>query len=162
MKFYFFENVETLEDLRSQYKKLVFKHHPDRGGRTEDMQQINAEYEELLKTVGSTRRNKDGNTYQKTDFNAESDRFREIINKIINYNITVEICGTWIWCTNAYQYKTQLKEIGFFWCSSKKAWAWAENPETNGFRVSLDRIREMYGSEIIKTSHNNRLQIAAN
>lgn len=40
-----FNNPETLEDLKKQYKKLVFKHHPDKGGKTADMQEINAEYD---------------------------------------------------------------------------------------------------------------------
>ena len=39
-----FNNPETLEDLKKQYKKLAFQNHPDRGGKTSDMQEINAEY----------------------------------------------------------------------------------------------------------------------
>ena len=33
-----FNNPETLEDLKKQYKKLAFQNHPDRGGKTSDMQ----------------------------------------------------------------------------------------------------------------------------
>jgi curved DNA-binding protein CbpA len=44
-----FTNPQTLEELKKQYKKLVFANHPDRGGRVEDMQEINAEYEKLFK-----------------------------------------------------------------------------------------------------------------
>ena len=36
----FFYNVETLEELRGQYRKQVMKYHPDHGGRTEDMQEL--------------------------------------------------------------------------------------------------------------------------
>lgn len=43
MQYKFFKNVTTLEELREQYKKLAFEHHPDKGGKNEDMQQINAE-----------------------------------------------------------------------------------------------------------------------
>lgn len=43
-----FNNPETLEDLKKQYKKLAFQNHPDRGGKTSDMQEINAEYEALF------------------------------------------------------------------------------------------------------------------
>lgn len=74
--FKFFVNVETLEDLRTQYKKLAMKYHPDRGGSTEDMQRINAEYEQLLKLVGTRRRNRDGETYEKAGYNPAADRFR--------------------------------------------------------------------------------------
>lgn len=159
--FRFFTNVETLEDLRTQYKKLAMKYHPDRGGSTEDMQQINAEYEQLLKEVGPRRRNREGETYEKADYNPAADRFREIIDKIINFNITIEVCGCWIWITDGYEYRKELKELGFFWCSSKKKWAWSEEPTTNGFRVSMERIREMYGSEIVNKANRTPAKLTA-
>ena len=31
----YFENINTLEDLRKQYKDLLKKHHPDNGKRVE-------------------------------------------------------------------------------------------------------------------------------
>lgn len=31
-----FNNPETLEDLKKQYKKLAFQNHPDRGGKTKE------------------------------------------------------------------------------------------------------------------------------
>lgn len=31
-----FNNPETLEDLKKQYKKLAFQNHPDRGGKTSE------------------------------------------------------------------------------------------------------------------------------
>lgn len=40
-----FNNPQTLEDLKQQYKRLAMAHHPDRGGNTKDMQEINGEYE---------------------------------------------------------------------------------------------------------------------
>lgn len=157
MIYKFFENVSTIEDLKEQYKKLCFKHHPDKGGKTEDMQQINAEFDELKKRVANIHRTKDGKTYQsenKTDFNAP-DKFREIINAIINYNIDIELCGSWLWAFKAYNYKDQLKNLGFFYCSGKKAWAWTDNPTTNKHRLTLDEIRRLHGSEIIKEAEND-------
>ena len=47
MKYEFFKNVTSKEELYSQYKKLAMEHHPDHGGRVEEMQKINAEYNEL-------------------------------------------------------------------------------------------------------------------
>lgn len=38
MKYEFFKNVTSKEELYSQYKKLAMEHHPDHGGRVEDMQ----------------------------------------------------------------------------------------------------------------------------
>lgn len=35
--------------LKQEYKRLAFIHHPDKGGSTEAMQNINLEYEQLAK-----------------------------------------------------------------------------------------------------------------
>jgi DnaJ-class molecular chaperone len=39
-----FKDVHTLDELRTMYRKLALLHHPDRGGSTADMQDINNEY----------------------------------------------------------------------------------------------------------------------
>lgn len=67
----FFKNVETLEDLRNQYKKLVFIHHPDKGGKVEDMQALNNEYDELYKVYKNKRKSADGTIYTKKADTAE-------------------------------------------------------------------------------------------
>ncbi|EXR51504.1 dnaJ domain protein, partial [Acinetobacter baumannii 25691_8] len=51
MKKWFSSDVNNLDDLKKEYRKLCFKHHPDMGGSTEDMQAINSEYEQLLKVL---------------------------------------------------------------------------------------------------------------
>ena len=150
MKYQFFKDVKTVEELKAQYKKLAFEHHPDRGGKVEDMQRINAEYDGLLKTVGNVHQTKDGKTYTKERRADIPDRFKEIINAIINFNCRIEICGSWIWVFNAYAYREQLKALGFFWANSKKAWAWTEEPTESRFHYSLDQIRRMHGSEVIR------------
>ena len=45
----YFNNVESLADLKHQYRVLTLANHPDRGGSTEAMQQINAEFDRLFK-----------------------------------------------------------------------------------------------------------------
>lgn len=41
----YFENVTTLDELKREYKRLAKLHHPDVGGDTATMQQINAEHD---------------------------------------------------------------------------------------------------------------------
>lgn len=42
-----FVNVQSLDDLKHQYRRLVLDNHPDKGGSKEEMQKINSEYETL-------------------------------------------------------------------------------------------------------------------
>lgn len=44
----YFSNIKSLDDLKYQYRKLALAHHPDKGGTTEAMQEINNEYEVLF------------------------------------------------------------------------------------------------------------------
>ena len=43
-----FVNVKSYEDLKEQYRKLALLHHPDVGGDTETMQEINRAYDQLF------------------------------------------------------------------------------------------------------------------
>lgn len=44
-----FSKMPTMDELKSTYRKLIFKNHPDRGGDTETAQKIIAAYTVLLK-----------------------------------------------------------------------------------------------------------------
>ena len=54
----------------------------------------------------------------------ENDKaLHEALEKNITFEgIEILICGQWIWVSsgNAYNYKKELKEIGFKWASAKK------------------------------------------
>jgi hypothetical protein len=41
----YFNHVATLEELKSEFRRLALENHPDRGGSVEAMQEINAEFE---------------------------------------------------------------------------------------------------------------------
>lgn len=89
MKYIYFQNVDSVEELKKQYKTLAFKYHLDReGGSVSAMQRINAEYDELLKTVRNVHKTADGKTYTKKEESRADvpDRFKEIINAIMKYN----------------------------------------------------------------------------
>lgn len=162
MKFNFFKDVTTVEELKKQYKALAFKHHPDKGGRVEDMQQINNEYDELYKRVKNIHETADGKKYTKEQRSDVPDMFKEIINAIIGFNVKIELCGSWLWVFGAYAYKDQLKELGFFWCSGKKAWAWSQDPKNSKFHLTIEQIRRLHGSEVIKEQEEqNKLTGAA-
>lgn len=167
----YFKNVNTLEELRKQYKELLKIHHPDNGGSVANMQEINAEYDKLFKQLKNKHENKQTKTDgTKTDFNSnywnyeEDKAIREMLQKIIHFtNITIEICGSWIWISgNTYQYKTELKEIGFKWASQKKQWYWhSESFRKKGKKtLSMDDIRSYYGSTEVRPEERLRLKQA--
>ena len=41
----YFKNIHSLAELKKVYRRLALENHPDKGGSTEVMQQINVEFE---------------------------------------------------------------------------------------------------------------------
>jgi len=161
----YFKDVNTLEELRKQYRDLLKKFHPDNGGNVSDMQEINAEYDKLFKVLKDRHERKSADTsnangtqspYTSNMYDWENDKaLREVLQKIINFNgIEIEIIGQWIWISgNTYKYKKELKEIGFKWASQKKMWHWkSETYQKKCHKtLSMDDIRNYYGSVKIQT-----------
>lgn len=163
----YFSNVQTLEELRKQYRDLLKRYHPDNAnGSTEATQEINAEYDRLFKMLkeqhdsksadSSSNSNTKTSDYSQNMYDWENDKaLREVLQKIINFDgIEILICGQWIWVSgNTYSYKKELKEIGFKWASTKKQWFW----HSDSFRkkshktLSMDDIRNYYGSTKVQT-----------
>ena len=169
----YFKNVETLEQLRKQYKDLLKKHHPDNGGNLTDMQEINAEYDRLFKVLKDRHESKSADSTEnnaKTDFNnmkydfSEDAKLREVLQQIITFEgINIEIVGCWIWVDgNTYSYKDTLKGIGFKWAREKKKWYF----HTEAFRkkshkkLSMEDIRNYYGSTEVEIDGTKRLKQA--
>lgn len=167
----YFKNVETLEELRRQYKELLKKYHPDNPqGSTEATQSINAEYDKLFKVLKNKHESKTADSdKEKADFNnmkydfSEDQALREMLNKIIGFDgITIEVIGNWIWCFNSYGYRKELKELGFKYAGQKKAWYY----HTESFRkrshkkLSMEDIRNYYGSTEVKAEETKKLKQA--
>lgn len=162
----YFKEVNTLEELRKQYKELLKKFHPDNGGDVVIMQEINSEYDKLFKMLKD--KHERDTTAEQTDYsqnmyNWENDKvLRDVLEKIISFSgIEILICGQWIWVDgNSYTYKKELKEIGFKWASQKKKWYF----HTDTFRkkshktLSMEDIQNYYGSTTVKAM--DRKQIA--
>ena len=155
----YFNNVSDLSELRKQYKDLLKKYHPDNAnGSTEATQKINAEYNKLFKML-KDKHNSKATDSDKTSFDnmqydfAEDEKLREMLNKIIAFHgITLEICGNWLWAFDSYNYRKELKELGFRYARNKKAWYW----HSDSFRkkshksLSMDDIRSYYGSTEVR------------
>lgn len=168
----YFKNVNTLEELRKQYRDLLKKYHPDNGGSEEVTKAINNEYEQLFKVLKDKHKSKttENKSETKSSYDhmrwdkAEDEALREMLNKVIHFSdITIEIIGNWIWISgNTYQYKKELKELGFKWASQKKTWYW----HSEAFRkkshrnLSMNDIRDYYGSTEVEKVEKKRLETA--
>lgn len=156
-RFKFFNNINSLEELRKEYKRLLKLHHPDNGGTKEASQQINNEYEALFKIL-KDRHNGEGNNntadtanYKSSMYDFEDDKaLREALQKIIHLQgIEIEICGSWIWVSgNTYQHKAEIKAAGYKWSKNKPMWYFHNGEYRRGGRktYTMDDIRMKYGS----------------
>lgn len=143
-----FTNINNLEELKKEYRKLAMKYHPDLNSEgLEIMKEINDEYDEMFKIL-SSKENRGQGTSEKVN------EFKDIINKIIKYNITIDIVGTWVWVygSGTYEIKEELKELGFRWASKKKKWYWytGEYKRTARKNYSYEEIKNYHGYETIR------------
>ena len=166
----YFKDVNTLEELRKQYKNLLKKYHPDNGGSEEATKEINTEYERLFKILNDKmdskkQDNASGNEteYSKNMYDWENDKaIRETLEKIINFKgIDIEIIGAWIWVSgNTYNYRKQLKEYGFKYASKKKAWYFHTEAfrKTSHKKLTMDDIRSYYGTTKVQRDRRELLE----
>lgn len=149
----YFAACATLDALKHEYRRLCMIHHPDRGGDTATMAAINQEYDEAFRRLQS------GRTTQQTTETHEAEEapeaFRAVISRlVILAGINIEICGSWVWVTgNTYPNREALKAAGLRYSKGKAAWYWKPEGSHSKARrnYSMDEIRQLHGSERIKT-----------
>ncbi len=168
----YFKNVNTLEELRKQYRDLLKIYHPDNpNGSTEATQKINKEYEELFKALknkheqqADTNGTNNNTSYNKKYDFAEDEQLREMLKKIIHFSdITIEIIGNWLWIGgNTYQYRKELKEFSFKFAGQKKMWYWHSEAfrKKSHKKLTMNDIRSYYGSTEVATDSRKRLATA--
>ena len=154
----YFTNIRTLDELKAAYRRLALKYHPDMGGSTEIMQEINAEHDALFEQLKRQHNASADEYHQTTETAAE---FREILSVLLGLpGLTVELCGSWLWISGeTRQHKEALKAAGCRWSSSKKMWYW-RHPEDarvhyRGKR-SMNEIRRKYGSQVFDADGRER------
>ena len=148
-----FKDVNSLEELRKLYRRLVVEHHPDNGGSEDIIKEVNAEYDILFKRLKSDFEHKD--TYkdvtdkQKQAYDWQKDKLiREKVMQLARFEgIKVEIIGVWIWVSNCYDYRKELKGLGFHWARQKQMWYlhFDDFHKFSSKPASMSYIREKYG-----------------
>ena len=153
MNKYFNMKLETLADLKKEYRELALKHHPDKGGSVEVMAEINNEYEKLFAILKQGKKVHVGND-EYADSSELAEDFINIINAIINLEgIVIKLVGEWLWVTGeTAKHKTVFKANRFRWSGNKKAWYYNPDPnwrKKSGKKLSMGEIESFYGSKRI-------------
>ena len=158
---HYFTKVNTLAELKAEYRRLCMIHHPDLGGDTATMQAINAEYDqrfEQLKQAHNAACEEDQQTTETPE------KFRRIVTALLRMDgITVELCGVWLWISgDTRRHKDALKAEGCRWSANKGMWYWrhAENTSRRHRGTStISQIRTKYGSQAFHTGGSYALAL---
>lgn len=156
-KIRFFFGIETAEELKKAFKKLAVKLHPDNGGDAEEFKAMQAEFSLLFDRLKNIHVNKKGETWEATGEQATTETANEFMDIIIKLmfiaDLTVELCGSWIWVGgNTKEHKELLKELGFRYSSNKQMWYYQREGKRKWHKKawSIDEIRTAYGSKLYK------------
>ena len=152
-----FKGLITPDEIKCHYRKLAFEFHPDRGGETEVMQEINNAYHEVLSTLDNKEFNE--RTYR-YDFTNEDELIQKINLVIRLEGVEVEICGVWVWITgDTYPHREYLKECEFKYARKKRAWYYHNmkfyRKRSKG-HWSMNDIRSAWGSKKVEEDEKQK------
>ena len=155
MKYFF--GIQTGDELKKEYKRWAVKLHPDNGGDSEQFKAMQAEFTKLFNVLKNVHLKKDGTTWEATGDKVTKEtpeQFMDIIEKLMFIpDITVEICGSWIWVGGDTKgIKEMLKELGFKFSGNKKMWYYQNDGVRRYHKKAwtIDEIRNAYGSQTYK------------
>ena len=164
------DNSFNFDELTKQYKKLLFKFHPDHGGSDEQFIDLKNAYK-LLATK-QTYKGKKFDYDSKTIEDVEKNYSEQLINKlteILNIyhgnteiNISVDIVGDWIWIGgDTKKVKENLKDLKCRFSKNKAMWYWHEG-KFQGYKgrtISYSEIVATHGK--IQIQEDKRKQLTA-
>lgn len=150
--------IKDLDALKKQYFKLAKKYHPDAGGTTLQFQQLQNEYDKLLKSLLS---GSNFTSEQKQNEIELDDAMRTIINSLVNIDdINIELIGKWLWISgNTYPIRTTLKAGGMIFIKKdgKPFWVYKGVESKSRGGTPIDEIRAKYGTHKMETPKTKKL-----
>ena len=160
-----FDECKGLNELKSVYRKLCKENHPDLGGDTATMQDINAAYDAAFNRLKDVQ-NAEAEHNEKVHRTTEApEAFRSVVEKLVRLEgLEVELCGSWLWIAgDTYNHREALKEAGCMWSRSKKKWYWRhaeDGARWSRGKKTMGEIRSTYGSEYLTVKDDDRKRIA--
>lgn len=143
----------TEKDVRSAFKRLALKFHPDRNKdnisvATEMMKAINSAYEIIMNNIDNLHNYQSSCTEKAYNYGEELEVVLTALKAMAG--VKFEVTGNWIWITgNTKEHKEQIKELGCFWSKNKLAWYYRPEEykaKRNRKSHSMEEIRAKYGT----------------
>jgi len=152
----YFTHCRNPGEIKSLYRNLAKQHHPDLGGDTATMQQINAAYHDALNGMhGYTAVGTDGKEHT---YKYDSDIEQAIIDKVVELlklgqaNLKIEVVGLWVWVSGSRRDQKDLLNkngAGMKWHGKRQRWYWKPygGPTRYNPSASFGDLRRIYGSK---------------
>lgn len=153
----------TLDEGAKMYRELASKHHPDHGGNTSDMQEINNEWDELKPTLPrfctkqaqqgrqQYQQQQDANSAAKAAQDAEAAKMAAELAKCPG--LQFDVVGSWIWADTDYRYTAELDRLGFRWSKNRSKYYWHPEGDSSrrNRRASYEEIYQKYNGSSYQT-----------
>lgn len=153
----------TISEGQAMYRELATKHHPDHGGSVSDMQEINAEWDELKKLLPrfcSEQAKQGRQQYEKTRAaedaakaaqDAEAAKMAEELAKCPG--LQFDVVGSWIWADANRKYTRTLEALGFRWSKNRCKYYWHPTGDSSrrNRRASYEEIYQKYNGTSYQT-----------
>ncbi|PIE98613.1 MAG: hypothetical protein CR988_02300 [Treponema sp.] len=145
----YFKECKDFTEAKKVYKTFAKKLHPDCGGNEADFKELLKQYDDFMNFTTSTIFDDSEKEYSAEDIVI----FSNIIKKIINFDIDIQVIGTWIYAFNSYAYKENLKELDFWFSKKHKAWIFnGSKKRCIRTKNTLEDNKKEYGCKKVKST----------
>lgn len=139
----------TEQDIKTTYKKISLKFHPDRNPLgAEMMKAINSAYDFLMQNIDKINAFQSVKENERYNYGEEMENVLTVLQTLTG--IIFEVAGNWIWISgDTRTHKEALKKMCCKWSPKKSMWYYRpEEYKSSGNRKShsMDEIRAMHGT----------------
>lgn len=159
---YFANVLQNVPSIKKEFRRLAHILHPDKGGSTKEMQELNSQYLEALRLAdGSSYKDNDKEYTYKYNESVETAiiaKISELLTNNIDKIATIYIIGQWLWILDTKKEdKDKLKELKLRWSGQRKAWYFHSGKyRTFSSKAGLNSIASKYGAGKVFRDDNQR------